>query len=124
MLTPHPQWGNFQSASTLEVRFHQDREQLLSRQVAAIYNIRNPNQVVVWRCKFDTFGVAALETGKRERPTMDPIRCRPVPPSTVTTDSTNALDEENDGLSAEVAYLKKLHALTRAKRSVASTKRG
>ncbi|MDP9923082.1 hypothetical protein J2W25_002103 [Variovorax boronicumulans] len=27
---------------------HQDREQLSSRQVAAVYDIRNPNQVVVW----------------------------------------------------------------------------
>jgi transposase len=28
---------------------HQDREQLSSRQVAAIYDIRNANQVFVWR---------------------------------------------------------------------------
>ena len=110
--------------SKLEVLSHQDREQLSSRQVAAIYDIRNPNQVVVWRCKVDTFGVAAFESKKRARPIMKPIRCRPVPPSTVTTDSTNALREENDRLRAEVAYLKKLRALIRTKRSVAPTKRG
>ena len=32
------------------------REQLSSRQVAAIYDIRNPNQVVVWRRNFDQNG--------------------------------------------------------------------
>lgn len=33
----------------LQVLSHQDRQQLSSRQVAAIYDIRDPNQVVVWR---------------------------------------------------------------------------
>lgn len=37
----------------LQVLSHQDREQLSSRQVAAVYDIRNSNQVVVWRRKFD-----------------------------------------------------------------------
>jgi len=31
----------------LQVLSHQDREQLSSRQVAAVYDIRNPNQVVM-----------------------------------------------------------------------------
>lgn len=107
----------------LQVLSHQEREQLSSRQVAAIYDIRNPNQVVVWRRKLDTEGVAALENFKRGRPSMKPTRCHPVPPSTVNPDSTLALREENERLRAEVAYLKKLHALIRARRSVAPTKR-
>lgn len=45
----------------LQALAHQDREQLSSRQVAAIYDIRNPNQVVVWRRAVDGGGVAALE---------------------------------------------------------------
>jgi transposase len=40
----------------LQVLSHQDREQLSSRQVAAIYDIRNPNQVVVWRRKLNQGG--------------------------------------------------------------------
>jgi transposase len=119
-----PKRSAYSTQFKLEVLTHQDRDQLSSRQVAAIYDIRNPNQVVVWRRKLDTFGVAALESRKRGRPDMKPTRCRPVPPSTVTTDSTSALREENDRLRAEVAYLKKLHALIRARRSVAPTKRG
>lgn len=50
----------------LQVLTHQDRERLSSRQVAAIYDIRNPNQVVAWRRVFDGGGVAALE-GKNLR---------------------------------------------------------
>jgi transposase len=107
----------------LEVLSYQDREQLSSRKVAAIYDIRNPNQVVVWRRALDTGGVAALESKQRRGLDMKPTRCNPVPPSTVTTDSTSVLREENDRLRAEVAYLKKLHALIRARRSAAPTKR-
>ncbi len=35
----------------LQALSHQDLEQLSSRQVAAVDDIRNPNQVVVWRRK-------------------------------------------------------------------------
>ena len=44
----------------LQVLTHQDRERLSSRQVAAIYDIRNPNQVVVWRRAFDGGGACCL----------------------------------------------------------------
>ena len=47
----------------LLVLAHQDREQLSSRQVAAVYGIRNPNQVGVWRRNLDEGGVEALGTG-------------------------------------------------------------
>ena len=40
----------------LYVLSHQAREQLSSRQVAAFYNIRNPNQVVGWRRNLDKDG--------------------------------------------------------------------
>jgi transposase len=49
---------------------HQDREQLSSRQVAAVYDIRNPNQVVDWRRNFDQGGVNALESRKQGRSNM------------------------------------------------------
>ncbi|MBV7543923.1 hypothetical protein [Acidovorax sp. sic0104] len=44
-----PKRSTYSAQSKLQVLSHQDREQLSSRQVAAIYDIRNPNQVVVWR---------------------------------------------------------------------------
>jgi len=107
----------------LQVLSHQDREQLSSRQVAAIYDIRNPNQVVVWRRNFDQGGAQALENRKQGRLNMKPERSCQAPPPMVATDSAQALLEENERLRAEVAYLKKLQALIRLKRSAAPTKR-
>ena len=86
----NPSAAAYSTPFKLEVLSHQDPDQLSSRQVAAIYDIRNPHQVVVRRCKLNTFGVAALESRKRERPMMKPIRCGPVPLSTVTTDWTDS----------------------------------
>jgi transposase len=39
----------YSSEFRMQVPYHQDREQLSSRKVAAIYDIRNSNQIVVWR---------------------------------------------------------------------------
>lgn len=44
---------------------HQDREQLSGHQVAAVYDIRNPNPVVGWRRSLDEGGVEAL--GRKRR---------------------------------------------------------
>ena len=102
---------------------HQDREQLSCRQVAAVYDIRNPNQVVTWRRKLDEGGVHAFGTWEQGHSRMTNEQRSPVPPSGAITDSAQALREENERLRAEVAYLKKLQALIRSKISAASTKR-
>lgn len=107
----------------LSVLIHQDREQLLIRQVSAVYNIRNCNQVVVWRRNLDQGVVQDPESSKQGHPTMKLERCCPAPLGMVTADPVPALLEENQRLRAEVAYLKKLQALIRAKRSAAPTKR-
>jgi len=118
-----PKRSVYSAQFKLQVLSHQDREQLSSRQVAAVYDIRNPNQVVVWRRNLDEGGVEALGRRKQGRPSMKSERRDPEPPSVAITDSEQTLREENERLRAEVAYLKKLHALIRAKRSVAPTKR-
>lgn len=59
-----PKRGAYTAHFKLQVLSHQDREQLSSRQVAAIYDIRNPNQIVVWRRAFEDGGVAALRRQK------------------------------------------------------------
>jgi transposase len=118
-----PKRSKYSAQFKLQVLSHQDREQLSSRQVAAIYDIRNPNQVVTWRRKLDEGGVQAFEIWEQEHSSMKNERRSLVPSSTVITDSAQVLREENERLRAEVAYLKKLHALIRSKRSAAPTKR-
>ena len=117
-----PKRSAYSSEFKLQVLSHQDRERLSSRQVAAIYDIRNPNQVVVWRRSLAESGAQALRNNMTT-PMMKRERHSPEPPRTVIQDSADALREENERLRAEVAYLKKVHALVRAKRSVAPTKR-
>lgn len=118
-----PKRSTYSAQFKLQVLAHQDREQLSSRQVAALYDIRNPNQIVVWRCNLDQGRLQACETRNEEQPKMKPERRSAAPSSTVVADAEKALREENDRLRAEVAYLKKLQALIRSKRSVAPTKR-
>lgn len=91
--------------------------------MAAVYDIRNPNQVVVWRRNLQEGGMPALGSKEQGHPTMKPERRSPALPDTVTADTAQALLDEYKRLRAEVAYLKKLQALIRAKRSVAPTKR-
>lgn len=118
-----PKRSTYSTEFKLQVLSHQDREQLSSRQIAAIYDIRNANQVVVWRRRFDEGGAEALEDKKRGRPKLKPDRRDPALPVPDVPDPVKALREENERLRAEVAYLKKLQALVRSKKSVAPTRR-
>ena len=103
-----PKRSAYSEQFKLQVLSHQDREQLSSRQVAAVYDIRNPNQVVVWRRNLQEGGLPALGSTKQGHPTMKPDRRSPALPGAVTADSAQALLEESMRLRAEVAYLKKL----------------
>lgn len=87
----HPKRSAYSAQFKLQVLAHQDREQLSSRQVAAVYDIRNPNQVVVWRRNLDQGGVGALGSGRQELSNMNQERWRPAPPSSLSTDSAQAL---------------------------------
>ncbi len=101
-----PKRSAYSAQFKLLVLAHQDREQLSSRQVAAVYDIRNSNQVVVWRRNFDEGGVEAFSKGEQRRTNMMSERRCPAPPTPVITASAQALREENKRLRAEVAYLK------------------
>lgn len=118
-----PKRSKYSVQFKLKGLFHQEREQLSSRQVAAGYDIRNPNQVVTWRRKLDEEGVQAFGIWEQEHSNMKNERRSLVPPSTGITDSAQVLREENERLHAEVAYLKKLQTLIRSKLSAAPTKR-
>ena len=78
---------------------------------------------MVWRRNLDQRRLQAIENEKEERPKMKlEGRCA-APLNVVATDAPQTLREENERLRAEVAYLKKLQALIRSKRSAAPTKR-
>jgi transposase len=117
-----PKRSVYSAQFKLQVLSHQDRDGLSCRQVAAVYDIRNPNQVKVWRRNLDECGLEAFVNGKPGHPNMKTEQSCPVPPSAVR-DSAQALCEDNERLRAEVAYLKKLQALIRSKKSAAPTKR-
>ena len=89
-----------------QVLAHQDREQLSSPQGAALYDIRNSNQVVAWRRNLDQGRLQTHESDKEEHPKMKRKRCPAAPSSTVVADAQKNLRKENDRLRAEVAYLK------------------
>ena len=86
-----PKRSAYSEQFKLQVLSHQDREQLSSRQVAAVYDIRNPNQVVVWRRNLQEVGLLTLGSTKQGHPTMKPERRSPALLDTVTADSAQAL---------------------------------
>jgi transposase len=117
-----PKRGSYPGHFKLQVLLHQEREKLSSRQVAVIYDIRNSNQIVVWRRAFDDGGVAALENKRQARP-MKAEKSQPEPPGTDSIKSHCALREEVEQLRAEVAYLKKLQALVRQRQAAQKKRR-
>ena len=74
-----PKRGAYTGQFKLGVLLHQDREELSSREVAAIYDIRNPNQVVVWRRTLDEGGIVAFESRGKAR-SMKPEKPSPEQP--------------------------------------------
>lgn len=74
-----PKRSKYSAQFKLQVLSHQDREQLSSRQVLAVFNISNPNQVVTWRRKLDE-GVEAFGIWEQEHSSMKNEQRSPVPP--------------------------------------------
>ncbi len=105
------------------------REELTYRQATAVFNLRGGTGVIAgWERQYHEGGPKALEPKRRGRPKKMPAPKPPRPPkpSTVPADESQALQalrQENEDLRAEVAYLKKLDALVRAKQQAALTKR-
>lgn len=103
------------------------REELSFRQVAALYDVRaGQNVVVTWERQYHEGGLDALKPNPRGRPKK---MTAPKPPShqAPQADDTRTLEQlrkENEYLRAQVAYLKKLRALRQEKAQTAQKKRG
>lgn len=101
------------------------KDGLSYRQTAAIFNIRNASCLSVWEKLYEQGGIEALAPRRKGRP-----RSMPEPPKVASPSGEPQKDEaksreelvaELNYLRMENAYLKKLEALTQARR--ASTRR-
>ena len=103
-----------------------EREALSQTQVAALFDLRGgPDVVAKWLRQYHEGGLEGLNPKPRGRPKKMPP---PKPPKATPApvDDASALEKlrkENEYLRAEVAYLKKLEALVRAKRQAAQKER-
>jgi transposase len=97
---------------------------LSCRETAAVFDIRNPPRIAVWKRQYDCGGLQALESRPRGRP----VKQSKPPPSSKPTRSDDArtkeeLLEELNYLRMENAYLKKLDALIRSESPTAQRKK-
>jgi len=99
-------------------------EELSYRQVAAQFNIRGGSILGMWERQYHEGGLDALRPKPRGRPKKMTMPESPTPAPAPQTDTRTLEDlrKENEYLRAEVAYLKKLDALVRAKQQAAQKK--
>jgi len=101
------------------------RDGLSHRQVTALFDIRAAGSVAQWERLYHVGGIDALSPAPRGRP-RKMTRSRPDKPNEETAPETRTREEllkENEFLRAEVAYLKKLDALLKAKKRAAQKKK-
>lgn len=112
----------------LSVLCQMRRQALSQTQAAARFDLRGGAGVVArWQRLYDEGGLQALHPKPRGGPkTMPKPKPKPtqfLPPQTNEVSTLEVLRQENEALRAEVAYLKKLEALVRARRQAAQKKR-
>ena len=119
-------YGHYDAQFKLGVLRRMWAEELSCRQASALFDVRGGHNVVsTWERQYHEGGVDALIPKPRGCPKRMTAPKPPDPPPPHANDARtlDALRQENEYLRAEVAYLKKLQALIRSKRSAAPTKR-
>ena len=118
-------FSHYSAEFKLQVLKRMWREELSFSQTVHLFNLRGGVGVVSnWQRKYYEGGITALTPKPRGRPKkMKPA----TPPQSSNVQPTEAktleeLQRENEYLRAEVAYLKKLDALVRAKQQAVQTK--
>jgi len=102
------------------------REELSFNQTIHLFDLRGGTGVVSdWERKYHEGGITALAPKSRGRPKQmkSPEPPQPLDEKPTETKTLQELQRENEYLRAEVAYLKKLDALVRAKQQAAQKKR-
>lgn len=113
--------SHYDGAFKLSVLQRMWEDGLSHRQAAALFNIRHPGCLSDWERRYKDGGIEALEPRRRGRPRLMPEP----PPQTAGPDGPAKDDAKSrDELLAELAYLrmenaylKKLEALTQARRA-------
>jgi len=99
-------------------------EELSARQAVVLFDIRGGTGVIsAWQRRYHEGGLDALKPKPREMKTPKPKPPQLQSPQADDAHDLETLRKENEYLRAEVAYLKKLEALVRARRQAAQTKR-
>lgn len=118
-------FSHYSAEFKLRVLEHMWREELSFTQAIHLFDLRGGGGVVsAWQRKYHEGGITALAPKPRGRPkqmkSLEPQKPIEKPTEAKTLQE---LQRENEYLRAEVAYLKKLDALVRAKQQAAQTKR-
>ncbi len=118
-------FSHYDAQFRMSVLTHMWRKDLSCRQVAVVFDIRNPSCVGKWERRYHEGGMDALAPRPRGRPkTMThPTPEQPTGESAPDERTREQLLKENEYLRAEVAYLKKLDALLQAKKQGAQKKK-
>ena len=119
-------YSHYSARFKLSVLKQMHRQELSYRQVAALFDLRGGTGVVAnWERLYDEGGLDALKPKPRGRSKKmkPPETSVPVPVQPQDARTLEDLRKENDYLRAEVAYLKKLDALVRAKKQAVPPKR-
>ena len=116
-------YGSYDARFKLRVLRHIERDTLSLRQAAALYDIRNPDQMRRWARAYHEGGIDALMSKAKGRPKQMKPKPPPEPPVEDDDRTLEQLRKENAYLRAEVAYLKKLDALIQARPPAAPKKR-
>jgi transposase len=119
-------YSHYSAGFKLSVLKRMWQQELSYRQVVALFDLRGGGGVVsAWERQYHKGGLDALEPKPRGRPKMMKTPVTPVPVSVQPQDTRTLEDlrKENEYLRAEVAYLKKLDALVRAKKQAVPPKR-
>jgi transposase len=122
----HGKQSRYDARFKLKVLQHMWRDGLSAREITALYDIRAAGAVPQqWARLYDEGGIDALAPRPKGRPRKmaDTQPDKPAEEKAPDTRTREELLKENDYLRAEVAYLKKLDALLKAKKQAAQKKK-
>jgi transposase len=118
------QRGRYSAEFKRSVLQHMWDNSLSQTQAGAVFNIGNPTSIGIWERRFLDGGIEALSRLSQIKcENMEAPTSKPVPSPNDDERSRDELLSELVDLRAEVAYLKKIEALVRAKKKAAALKK-